>query len=300
MRRPPPLGAGARVALVAPAGPVRGEDEVRVAEENVRSLGWVPVVGAHALTRRGYLAGSDRERLIDLNRALADESVAALWCLRGGYGSMRLLDEVDYASLRRKPKVLLGYSDITALHSAVATRCETITFHGPTARTPLSAFSRDSLVRALDGGDPCGTAERGTTLFPGKARGHLVGGNLALLSSLAGTPYEPPYEGGILVIEDVNEPLYRIDRMLTQLRLTGALRRCVGLAFGALSQVATDSADVEPTAPTLREVLRGVAESLRLPCIEGVPVGHIADQWTIPLGAQAELDADARTLRVAV
>jgi muramoyltetrapeptide carboxypeptidase len=297
MRRPT-LGAGARVALVAPAGPLRGEDDLRRARDNVRSFGWEPVDGESVLAREGYLAGADGQRLADLNRAIADEDVDAIWCVRGGYGAMRILENVDYASLRRRPKAIIGYSDITALHSAVTTRCELVSFHGPTARAALTSFSRDSLERATTGADPCGVAATARTLYEGRARGRLIGGNLALLCSLAGTKFEPDYDGAILVLEDVNEAVYRIDRMLTQLRLAGQLARCSAIVFGQFTDIPIDAPEESLGARTLDDVFGEIAETTRVPCIAGAPVGHLADQWTLPLGAHAELDADERRLRI--
>jgi muramoyltetrapeptide carboxypeptidase len=297
MRRPT-IPAGARVALVSPAGPLRGESDLQRAQENTRALGWVPVVGAHALARDGYLAGTDGDRLADLNAALTDDAIDAVWCARGGYGAMRILDQIDYAALRRRPKPIIGYSDITALHAAAGTRCEIVTFHGPTARASLTSFSRSSLERALAGGDPCGTATNAITLHGGRARGRLVGGNLALLCALAGTPYAPDYRDAILIVEDVNEPVYRIDRMLTQLRLAGRLSTCRAIAFGQFTDVPTDSPEESQGARTLDDVLGEIAATLGVPCISGAPIGHVADQWTIPLGADAELDANERTLRI--
>jgi muramoyltetrapeptide carboxypeptidase len=297
MRRPTIRG-GARVALVAPAGPLRGQDDLQRAQENVRSLGWEPVTGKHVLAKAGYLAGSDAERLTDLNDALTDERVDAIWCVRGGYGAMRLLDGIDYAAMRRRPRPIIGYSDITALHAAIGPRCETVTFHGPTARAVLTPFSRASLERALEGGDSCGEAANAQTLRGGRARGPLIGGNLAILSALAGTPYEPDYEGAILVIEDVNEAVYRIDRMLTQLRLASRLTRCAGIVFGQFTDVPSDVPEESLGARKLMDVLRETAAAAGVPCIADAPVGHVADQWTLPLGASASLDADSRTLRI--
>jgi muramoyltetrapeptide carboxypeptidase len=250
------------------------------------------------LAREGYLAGDDGLRLADLNAALADDSVDAIWCIRGGYGVMRILETVDYAALRRRPKPIIGYSDITALHAAVATRCEVVTFHGPTARGVLSTFSRRSLESALSGADSCGVAENAETLHSGRARGRLVGGNLALLCALSGTPFAPSYDDAILVVEDVNEPVYRIDRMLTQLRLAGVLAKCRGLIFGQFTDIPSDSPEESLGSRTLEDILGEVADAFRIPCVAGAPVGHVADQWTLPLGANAELDADARALRI--
>ena len=296
MRLPPPLSAGARVALVAPAGPLRGEQELHAAIAHARSLGWEPIPAPHALSRVGYLAGTDEQRAHDFNAALRDDSVDGIWCLRGGYGAMRILPALDYDALRRNPRPLLGYSDITALHCAVNARCAVVSYHGPTARGALTDFSRDSLVRAVvQHVDPCGRAALARTLRGGRAAGRLVGGNLALLAALSGTPYAPDYDGAILVVEDVGEATYRIDRMLQQLRLAGALARVAGIAFGQFTE-GTDAID-SPTCP-LDDVLGAAADVAGVPAIAGIPLGHIGDQWTIPLGARAELDADARTLHV--
>jgi muramoyltetrapeptide carboxypeptidase len=297
MRRPT-IATGAHVALVSPAGPLRGETDLEHAQENVRSFGWVPVVGPHALARDGYLAGADGVRLADLNAALTDDAIDAVWCARGGYGAMRILDQIDYAALRRRPKPIIGYSDVTALHAAMGTRCEIVTFHGPTARASLTPFSRASLAGALAGEDSCGVATNAATIHGGRARGRLVGGNLALLCALAGTPYAPDYRDAILIVEDVNEAIYRIDRMLTQLRLAGCLSTCRGIVFGQFADVPADSPEESLGARALDDVLGEVAGAANIPCIAGAPVGHVADQWTLPLGAAAELDADARTLRI--
>jgi muramoyltetrapeptide carboxypeptidase len=293
---PPPLAPGARVALVAPAGPLKNPAELAAAMTHARALGWEPVAGKHALARHGYLAGTDAERLHDLNTALRDDAIDGVWCLRGGYGAMRLLDDVDYEALRRRPRTILGHSDITALHAAIALRSALVTYHGPMARGALSTFSRDSLERAVVAQeDSCGTANGARTLRGGRAEGRLVGGNLALLTALAGTPYAPDYRGAILVLEDVGEATYRIDRMLTQLRLTGALSQLAGIAFGAFTE------GTEPhhaASRPLDDVLREAADAAGVPAVAGIPVGHIDEQWTIPLGAHAELDADRGALTV--
>jgi len=296
MRFPPPLAIGARVALVAPSGPLRENSELERAEANCKTMGWVPVVGAHAKSADGYLAGTDSDRASDLKTALADDSINAIWCLRGGYGAMRLLEAIDYGRMARKPKALIGYSDITALHSAFNRHSQVVTFHGPTARQALPGFSQGSLARAVTSGEnPCGAMPNGRTLTRGRVAGPLVGGNLALLVSLIGTKYAPDYNGAIVVIEDVNEAHYRIDRMLTQLRLSGAFAECAGIVFGSFTDVPKEFGD---DVWTLDRVLEDLAQKTGVPCVVGAPFGHIDAQWTIPLGATAELDADARTLNI--
>jgi muramoyltetrapeptide carboxypeptidase len=305
LRRPPPLAPGARVALVSPAGPLRGEADLARAVANARAFGWEPSVGAHALARRGYFAGDDAARLADLNAALADDAIDAVWCVRGGYGAMRLLPGVDYDALRRRPKPIVGYSDVTALHAAAGRVAGLVSYHGPTARAELTGFTRASLERAVtQRGEPCGPAADASrpasapaprTLRGGRARGVLAGGNLALVAALTGTPYAPRLDEAILVLEDVNEAVYRVDRMLRQLLLAGALAGVRGIAFGRCTACPEESDD---GARTLAEVVAEIADALAVPCALHLPVGHIDDQWTVPLGAVAELDADALTLTV--
>jgi muramoyltetrapeptide carboxypeptidase len=287
------------VSLVAPAGPLKLPADLDRAVENCRALGWEPVIGDNARSRHMYFAGADRERLSDLNAALCDDAIDAVWCLRGGYGAMRLLDGVDYEALRRRPKAIIGYSDITALHCALAVRVGLSSIHGPTARATLTTFSRRSLESAAGRtGQSCGDAPDARTLVGGRARGRLVGGNLALLSALHGTPFQPDYEGAILVLEDVNEAPYRVERMLLQLRLSGALQRCAGIAFGSFTNSGeTQDKSLGGSRPML-EVLEEAAALAGVPAIAGIPLGHIDDQWSVPLGEEAELDADARRLTV--
>jgi muramoyltetrapeptide carboxypeptidase len=295
-RRVKPLTPGARVALVAPAGPLQKPDELPRAESNARSLGWEPIVGRHAGEKDGYLAGSDRDRVDDINAALRDPSIDALWCLRGGYGMLRILEDVDYDALGSTPKPIIGYSDITALHAAVQRKCGLITYHGPTAREPLSDFSRDSFERAVTAQtDPCGEAPNAREIRPGRASGRLVGGNLAVLTSLCGTPFMPDLTDGILVLEDIGEAVYRIDRMLQQIRLSGSLNGCNAIVFGECVRCPDDAGS---GGRPLDEVLGEIADAVDVPCLAGIPVGHINEQWTIPLGAMAEVDTASRTLNV--
>ncbi len=298
-RTPKPLEAGAQVALVAPAGPLQKPEELPRAQANARTLGWEPIVGDHATERTGYLAGHDRDRLNDINRAIRDPKIDAIWILRGGYGMMRILPGIDYDALSRTPKAIIGYSDVTAFHAAVQRKCRLITYHGPTAREVLTDFSRDSFQRAvINQTDSCGAAPNAREINAGAAEGRLVGGNLAILSSLCGTPFMPDLTDGILILEDVNEPVYRIDRMLQQLKLAGVLNGCKAIAFGDCTSCPEDAGGAEAGARQFDEVLGELAHSLGVPCLAGIPVGHIAEQWTIPLGATAKLDTATRTLTV--
>ncbi|HZF72441.1 MAG TPA: LD-carboxypeptidase [Gemmatimonadaceae bacterium] len=298
-RSPNPLAPGARVALVAPAGPLQKPEELPRALENARALGWETIVAPHATDRTGYLAGRDRDRLDDINHALRDPKIDAIWCLRGGYGLIRILPGIDYDALDRAPKPIIGYSDITALHAAVQRKCRLITYHGPTARETMTDFSRDSFVRAVvEQRDSCGVAPDAREISHGHAEGRLVGGNLAVLASLCGTPYAPDITDAILVLEDINEPVYRIDRMLQQLMLSGALQGCRAIVFGECVRCPADAGGAEAGPRSLDEVIDEIAEELGVPCLAGVPVGHIDEQWTLPLGATATLDTRERRLTV--
>ncbi|HMA20920.1 MAG TPA: LD-carboxypeptidase [Gemmatimonadaceae bacterium] len=291
-----PLGSGSRVALVAPSGILPDRAQVELAIENARSLGWIPILGENVSELHGYLAGTDEQRGADFNKALRDETIDAVWCVRGGYGAMRLLRDIDFAALRANPRPLIGFSDITALHAAIHAECGIVSFHGPTARGELTEFSRDSLLRAVEAQvDPCGEAPRARVLRRGKARGRLAGGNLALIASLMGTPWSVDFEGAILIIEDIDEAVYRVDRMMRQLLLAGALGKCAAIVAGDFRPPAGETSEGNRSVD---EVIAEAAEEAGIPCLAGAPFGHIDDQWTIPLGAVAELDTEARSLRV--
>jgi muramoyltetrapeptide carboxypeptidase len=298
MRSYTPITAGTRVALVAPSGPLKPGDLDR-AIANTRQLGWEPVVGTYADEKQDYFAGPDELRIGDFNAALRDDSIAAIWCLRGGYGAMRLLEQLDFKALKRSPKAIIGFSDITALHAAVGLKADVCSIHGPTARGVLTPFSEKSLRAATSRRDqPAGVAPNAVTLVSGKARGRLMGGNLSLLSAIHGTPWQPSYEGAILVLEDVNEAPYRIERMLLQLRLSGDLQKCAGIAFGQFTNPSED-ASIGGTSRSIADVVAEAARIAGVPAISGIPLGHIEEQWSLPLGADAELDADAKRLTIA-
>jgi muramoyltetrapeptide carboxypeptidase len=292
------LAPGARVALVSPSGPLRDSTDLDQAIANVHAFGWEPVVGDHVLERDGYLAGTDAHRIADLNRFACDDSIDAIWCLRGGYGAMRILDAIDYDAFARRPRTLIGYSDITALHAAIGPRANLVTFHGPTARAQLTDYTRESFRDAMslrDGGSMTLRCGAMTTLVGGKATGRVVGGNLALVAALVGTPYAWDLDGAILILEDVSEHVYRIDRMLTQLCLSGALERVAGIAFGGFTDIPDDASNAERP---LERVLRQFAENVGVPTVMNFPIGHVPDHLTVPLGAPAELDANDCALHV--
>jgi len=297
--RPPALKPGARVALVAPAGPL-SEGAVERAVERLGGWGWEAVVGEHARGRHGYLSAPDGDRVADFNAALRDDAVDAVWCLRGGYGVMRILDAIDWHALARRPKPVIGFSDNTTLHLAIQ-RLGIVSFHGPHPATEnLTAFSEDGLLRALTGTGPAGVLPfpddtgLAETIAPGAAEGRLVGGNLALVAATVGTRFAVDADGAILFLEEVGEAAYRLDRLLTQLRLAGVLDRVAGVALGGFTEV-TPNGDDQPEAI---DVLCDRLGDLGIPVAYGFPFGHVEDNWTLPEGVRARLDADAGTLEL--
>jgi muramoyltetrapeptide carboxypeptidase len=294
--RPPRLAAGARVALVAPAGPIQ-DARLAAALRQCESLGLEPVVARSALRRHGYLAGRDEERAADLQQALADPGIDAVWALRGGYGTMRLLSALDFSPLRTRPKAFIGFSDNTAIHLALL-RAGLVSFHGPHAGGAFPPFTEHCFRSVLFEAAPAGVqplpepATRLETVAGGVAEGALVGGNLALLAATCGTPFGLQARGRILFLEEVGEATYRIDRTLMQLRLSGALDGLAGLIVGQF----TEGVD-HPELP-LGRLIEESAATLGVPCVAGAPIGHVDDNWCLPVGVRARLDADAGTVEI--
>lgn len=308
-KRPPRLRAGDTVGLVEPAGFVPDQFDLQLVDEAIRAMGLVPKRGKHLLARHGYLAGEDKARAADINAMYADDEVRAVFAIRGGWGSARVLPHLNFDVIRANPKLLIGFSDITALHLAFAARAGFTTIHGPNAGSSWGKLSWESFRSvAFDGLTPehrnpiadddrlAQRAWRTQTIRPGKATGKLLGGNLTVLTALMGTSYLPSFDGAILFLEDVDEAEYRIDRMLTQLALAGVLRRVAGVVFGQCT-------NCRATGPsyggfTLSEVLRHHLEPLGVPAYQGALFGHIDNQFSIPVGVRAEIDATAGTIRM--
>jgi muramoyltetrapeptide carboxypeptidase len=290
-----PLGDRA-IGVFAPASPF---PEARYAAglEVLTTLG-APIVEAPSLrARRGYLAGSDAERLADLHALLEDPAVGALWAARGGYGVHRLLESLDAERLVAAGKPIVGFSDLTALH-AVAQRGGLMSIHGPVI-TQLGELgveaARDSLTLLSPTPQPLELVADGPCVAPGRAEGPLLGGCLSVLAPLVGTPHLPPLGGAILLLEDVAESTYRIDRLLTGLRLAGLLGRVAGVALGDFWACRPRSDDEPEVGAVLAERLG----DLGVPVLAGLPIGHGPRNRAVPLGARAVLDADARRLTIA-
>lgn len=306
--KPPRLRPGDTVGLINPAGATFESWDIDVVEESLAALGLRSVRGRHLLDRHGYFAGTDQERAADLNAMFAEDGVDAILAVRGGWGSARILPLIDYDTVAANPKALVGYSDVTALLLALHQRTGLVGFHGPVGVATWNEYSVDWFRRVVMEGEavtftnPTDTGDnlaqvddRVRTLAPGRARGRLLGGNLSVLSALVGSGYLPDWDGAILFLEEIGEDIYRVDRMLTQLALAGVLDAVAGVIFGKCTNC---SSSESYGSLTLQEVLEGHLGSLGVPAWYGGMIGHIADKWTVPVGIEAEIDADAGTVRM--
>jgi len=305
--KPRRLREGATVALIAPSSPPSTE-KLAKGIANLSLFGFKIVEGKSLRAHNGYLAGNDAARLADLHWAFQNPEIEAVWCIRGGYGAGRLLPDIDYDLIRRNPKPLIGYSDVTALHIAIHQRTGLVTFHGPVA---ASEYPEDTLLHfrsvlvqpvlpyeiavPREGIEFEPPEYQPFVIAPGTATGTLTGGNLALLSSLAGTPFAPDFKKKIVFIEDVGEQPYRLDRMLTQLLQATDLAKAAGIALGVFNdcQPKQDSPSL-----SLPEALRDRLGGLGIPVVYGLPFGHVNHQATFPYGIEAKLDAEKMVLTI--
>ena len=301
---PPPLvperlREGDVVGLVTPAGAIFDEAEIREAEAALAGLGLRTKRGPHVLDRHGYLGGQDVSRAADVMTMFRDPTVKAILPLRGGWGCARLLPYLDYDVIRAHPKVVCGYSDVTSLLTALYARAGLVGYHGPVATSTWNAFSTSHFKRTLFWGERVRMAPdadtRVETIVPGVARGRLVGGNLSVLTAILGTSYVPDFTGHLLFLEETNEEPYRVDRMMTQLKLAGVLQKVAGVVFGNCNRCAPGMGYV---SLSLRSVLDDHLRALGKPAFYGTMIGHITDKFTVPVGVEAEMDATAGTIRL--
>ena len=310
--RPRRLAPGDTVALVAPASATFQTVDLDIARESLEALGLKVKVGQHLLARHGYLAGADRQRAADINGFFADAAVRAVLPIRGGWGSARVLPYLDFDVIARNPKVVLGYSDITALLLSIHAKTGLITFHGPNGLGRWDAWSVEYLRRVLFNGEAVTmenpqklsadrnslvqTEHRVRTITPGVARGRLLGGNLTVLTAILGSPYLPSWDGAILFLEDVGEDLYRIDRMFTQLKLAGVLDKIRGFVFGTCAECGPGEGFA---SLTLEEILADHVKPLGVPAWFNAMIGHQTPQWTVPVGGEVEVVATKGTITMA-
>ncbi|MCF7825764.1 MAG: LD-carboxypeptidase [Candidatus Marinimicrobia bacterium] len=306
--KPPRLKPGDTVGLINPAGASFHPDDVNIAEETFAALGLKMKAGTHLLDRYGYLAGTDDDRAADVNSMYADPSVNALISLRGGWGCNRILKLLDYKTIEKNPKIIMGYSDITSLLLALNAKTGLVTFHGPVGISTWNKYSTDYVRRLLfegqsftmenptDKGDNLTQVKnRVLTIRGGQAQGRLLGGNLSVLTAMVGSDYLPDFKNNILFVEEVDEAPYRVDRMLTQLKLAGILDEISGFVFGKCSNC---DAGESYSSFTLEEVLDDHIKPLGIPAWFGSMIGHIEDKFTIPLGVNAEINAEKGSIKL--
>ena len=292
LTKPTKLKQGEKVGIIAPAGPVL-QPELQDGILLLESFGYKVVLSPHLFDKLGYLAGEDRTRLEDIHTMFTDQSVKAVFCARGGYGTLRILDRIDYDILRKNPKIFVGYSDITALLLAIHKETGLVTFHGPVMKelskrsignleSILNLVSHDRLPDLELAGGRC--------INPGKATGTLIGGNLSLICHLIGSPYLPSLKGAVLFIEEKGEDLYRVDRLLTHLRLSGVLAQSAALIVGAFENCG-DRTEVD-------RLLSDTVSGLDIPVLTGLPIGHGLINVTLPIGLPTTIDSETMTLKI--
>ena len=295
--KPPHLEPGMCLGLIAPSSPVR-DGRLHSAIELLERAGYRVLFGEHLFDRYGYLAGTDRARAEDVNNMFRRPDVHGVLCARGGYGSWRLVDLVDWDAVQANPKVFIGYSDVTLLHLAMERRSHLVTFHGPMAVTlggGMDAAALEQFWAVLTRPRPVGPlpCDGVRTLVGGRARGRLAGGCLALLAASVGTKDAPNFRGRIVLLEDVGERLPHVDRHLNQLWRSGCLHQAAGFILGTVTGIPEEGGG---EAITLHDLWKRYIGALGKPTIAGFRFGHVENPWTLPLGCMAELDADAASV----
>ncbi|MFB2936416.1 LD-carboxypeptidase [Aerosakkonemataceae cyanobacterium BLCC-F154] len=305
--KPSSLKVGDTIGLVNPASFITSED-VEEVKQTLKNLGLNYKLGTHILDRYGYLAGRDIDRAADINTMFADSSVKAILTLRGGWGCNRILPLINYQLIRKNPKIIIGYSDITSLLLAIYALSGIVTFHGPVATSTWNQFTIDYVQRILFNREAVTMQNsafidekitslplRVETITPGKARGKLVGGNLSVLSAMVGSAYLPNWQNTILFIEEIGEEVYRVDRMLTQLKIAGILDRISGFIFGQCTRCNPEQPE---KSLTLIQVLQDHIQPLKIPAWYGAAIGHIPNKFTLPIGIEVEIDANNGTIKM--
>ncbi|HLH53127.1 MAG TPA: LD-carboxypeptidase [Verrucomicrobiae bacterium] len=308
--RPAHLNQGDTLAIVAPASAPANPANIDLAITAVQRLGFNPLPSKNLRKRNGFLAGTDSERAQDLMGAFTEPSVKGIVCLRGGYGSARLLSMLDYKVIGTNPKIFVGYSDLTSLHCALLVKSDLISFHGPMLNSDflkpnIPSFTIDGFLRTLTRVAPAGSVRSGyrrntvRVLCPGTAKGPLMGGNLSILCASLGTPYQPSFSRAILFLEDLDEEPYRFDRMLTQLLNAGLLQQVAGIAIGINKNCKDPKAGKSNEfRQTLDDVIKERLLPLGVPVVCGLPFGHVRHNATLPVGAEATLDGDKGDLLI--
>ena len=303
--RPGRLTKGDTIGVITP-GSFLSDEGLQKAVTNIESLGFTVKLSKNIRKQHGYIAGTDAERLEDIHAMFEDSKISGIWCARGGYGTGRLLPKLNYKLIKRHPKPLIGYSDITALLNGIYSKTGLVGFHGPVGASDFTDYAVEHLRKTLMqpqenytispfGGDEKEEKHEVTVIRQGSATGKIVGGNLSLLAAAAGTPYEPNYKNKIVFIEDVGEKPYRIDRMLTQLRQAGKLHHAAGILLGRFNDCEAKEDDL---SLTLAQTLTDRLGDLGIPVLSGFSFGHISNQITIPIGTKVTMNTKTKTLTI--
>jgi muramoyltetrapeptide carboxypeptidase len=303
--KPKALSPGDTIGLITPSSSITDE-KLEKAISNMKMLGLKVKLGKHIKAINGYLAGTDEQRLEDLHNMFADDEVDGIWCIRGGYGVGRILPKINYKLIKKNPKVLIGYSDITALLLAVHQKTGLICFHGPVASADFSAYTVRHLKGALmnpqmsytidyaeDNNAFTESSYRTKIIRPGKAKGELTGGNLTLLAAMMGTDFQPKFKNKLVFIEDIGEQPYRLDRMFTQILQSSDLHKAAGIILGVFVDC---EAKEGSRSLSLMEMFEDRLGHLEMPIIYGLSLGHIKNHMTLPVGIEAEMDTEKRTI----
>lgn len=290
--KPPKLIKGDEIGIISPAGPVNEQDLER-GVAILKKQGFSPKLGAnvHALSRYNYMAGDDEERLCDIHYMFENKRIKAIISSRGGYGSLRLLEHIDYNIIKKNPKILVGYSDITAMIIAINKRTELVTLHGPVARDlfKLPLTDIEWFISMLEGKNNKNICVAGShVIISGRTEGILLGGNLSIICHLIGTPFMPLTKEIILFVEDTNEPYYKIDRMFTHLKMSGFLDRVSGLILGSFE--GCGKKDI------IEQIVFEKVSDMGFPVISRFPIGHGNRNMTMPLGIKVELDTNNKRI----
>ncbi|MCF6365503.1 MAG: LD-carboxypeptidase [Bacteroidales bacterium] len=294
-----------KIGLITPAGFIT-KQKLKNAVQNIENLGFEAFWYGSVSDKKGYLAGTDKARIEELHKMYKNNSVKAILCVRGGYGATRILDLIDYELIKQNPKPLIGYSDITALHSAIYKKTGQIGFHGTVGASIFTEFTLKNFKEVF-----CEKKEvvnytssetsnyKHYTIHEGKASGKLAGGNLSLINSLLCTPYDVNWDNKIVFIEEINEPPYKIDRLLTQLIQAGKFKKVKGIIFGIFNRCEGKDFNVKNEDTfSLKEILSEKIKPLKIPAAYGFPFGHIKNQIILPIGANADFDTNKMQLKI--
>ncbi|OGC77491.1 MAG: hypothetical protein A2145_03760 [candidate division Zixibacteria bacterium RBG_16_40_9] len=304
MIKPPKLKIGDTIGILSPAGPVN-KRKLNLGILRLKKLGYKVFLDRNVLAKRGFLAGPDRTRANALNRMFANPKIKAILSARGGYGTLRILELLDYKIIKKNPKILVGFSDITALHLAIYKRCNLVTFHGPMVAgdfSKLSEFNKNYLFRAVSQTEPIGKIQNSNrignwrVITPGKTSGKILGGNLTLICRLLGTDFKPDFKNKILFLEDFKSEPYQIDGMLAQLQMAGILDQVKGVILGEM--VGCEAKNLKYPSLKLRKVFQDYFKNRPYPVIYPVSCGHGKDKITIPLGVTATIDTYKKILSI--